>query len=153
MLIRALATAAILALSATSSIAQEEYCEASWYSLPGQQMANGEIFNPKAAIVAHKTRPLGSWVSIIRVDRRARAYGATVCAQVQDRGPYIKGRCVDVSKPLGRRLGIIGPGTGKVKVIDGCKNRPAKAQTTKAAHESGLFFCLFYFSTGSRWLG
>lgn len=111
---------AALLLSASPSMAKSEQCKASWYSLPGQRMANGEKFNPQAAIVAHKTIRLGKWVQITNIDKHSSAYGASVCAQVQDRGPYIAGRCVDVSKPLGRRLGLIAPGTAKVKVTVGC---------------------------------
>jgi len=82
---------------------------ASWYSLPGQRTASGERMNPNAMTAAHKTLPLGSVVRV--VNQRT---GKSIKVTINDRGPYIKGRIIDLSKAAGRQLGIIPAGTGKV---------------------------------------
>ncbi len=75
-------------------------------------MANLETFDQNdASIVAHKTLPFGTRVEIKNLDN-----GRRLVAVVQDRGPYHPGRCVDVSKRGGELLGLIGPGTARVRV-------------------------------------
>jgi rare lipoprotein A len=82
---------------------------ASWYSLPGQRTASGAKMNPNAMTAAHKTLPMGSVVKV--VNQRT---GKSIRVTINDRGPYIKGRIIDLSKAAGRQLGIIPAGTGKV---------------------------------------
>ncbi len=91
-------TIAISLLIAVASRAKAETCEASQYGIGdgyhGKRTASGAIFNTYATspyTVAHKTRPLGSWVTV--TNRRT---GASIRAKVTDRGPFIRGRCVDV---------------------------------------------------------
>ncbi|MEP7240324.1 MAG: septal ring lytic transglycosylase RlpA family protein [Devosia sp.] len=84
---------------------------ASWYSLPGQKTANGERMNPNAMTAAHKTLPLGTVVKVVN-----QSTGKSIQVTINDRGPYIKGRIIDLSKAAGRQLGIIPAGTGKVCV-------------------------------------
>jgi rare lipoprotein A len=108
-LVVALVLSAPLSLSA--SMAHDLTGKASWYSLPGNKMANGQIFNPSRISVAHKTLPLGTNVCITNLDN-----GITVRnIPVTDRGPYIKGRVFDASKALARKLGFIPAGTAHVK--------------------------------------
>ncbi|OJX15026.1 MAG: hypothetical protein BGO82_10000 [Devosia sp. 67-54] len=82
---------------------------ASWYSLPGQKTASGERMNPNAMTAAHKTLPLGS---VVRVENQQT--GKVIKVTINDRGPYVRGRIIDLSKAAGRQLGIIPAGTGKV---------------------------------------
>jgi rare lipoprotein A len=82
---------------------------ASWYSLPGQRTASGERMNPNAMTAAHKTLPLGSVVKV--VDQRT---GKSIQVTINDRGPYIKGRIIDLSKAAATRLGFKNAGTAKV---------------------------------------
>lgn len=82
---------------------------ASWYSLPGQRTASGERMNPNAMTAAHKTLPLGSVVKVVN-----QKTGKTIRVTINDRGPYVRGRIIDLSKAAGRQLGIIPAGTGKV---------------------------------------
>lgn len=102
-----------LSLSACPSMAKGSHDmdgEASWYSLPGQKMANGIRMNPHRITVAHKTLPLGTNVCITNLEN-----GITVKnIPVTDRGPYIRGRVFDASKALGIELGLISKGTAKV---------------------------------------
>jgi rare lipoprotein A len=103
--------ALLIASSATESMAHILTCQASWYSLPGQQMANLKKMNPNRITVAHKTLPLGSKVCITNLDN-----GVTLRnIPVTDRGPYIKGRCFDLSKAGAIKLGFKDNGTAHVK--------------------------------------
>ena len=65
--------------------------------------------NPNAMTAAHKTMPLGSVVKV--VNQRT---GKAIQVTINDRGPYVKGRIIDLSKAAGRELCIIPAGTGKV---------------------------------------
>ena len=84
---------------------------ASWYGqeFAGRATANGEIFDPMQLTAAHRTLPFGTVVDV----RNAKT-GQMVRVRINDRGPYIKGRIIDLSKAAGRELGIIPAGTGKV---------------------------------------
>ena len=82
---------------------------ASWYSLPGQTTASGERMNPKAMTAAHKTLPLGSMVRV--VDQRS---GRSIQVRINDRGPYIKGRIIDLSPAAASQLGFVPAGTTSV---------------------------------------
>ena len=87
---------------------------ASWYggSFHGKKTASGEIFDQYANTVAHRTLPLGTRVSIENPKT-----GKIVYAKVNDRGPYVPGRIVDLSHGLALQLGITGTGTVVVKAI------------------------------------
>jgi len=92
------------------SFAGDNQCGgASWYSLPGQKTASGERMNPNAMTAAHKTMRLGSVVKV--VNQRT---GKSIQVTINDRGPYVKGRIIDLSKAAGRELGILPAGTGQV---------------------------------------
>lgn len=106
--------AIFVALSLSTAPSMAQTMTASWYGkdFQGKQMANGERFNMYAYTVAHKTMRLGTRVCITSLvnGRKAKAY-------VTDRGPYIKGRDIDLSYALGKHLGIIPAGTGQVSVV------------------------------------
>ena len=76
-----------------------------------QQTANGEKFNPKALTAAHRTLPFGTRLRVTNV-----ATGRSVTVRINDRGPYIPGRVVDVSYVAAESLGIVGRGIAKVKL-------------------------------------
>jgi rare lipoprotein A len=77
----------------------------------GRKTASGERFNQEALTAAHKTLPLGTKVRVTNVRN-----GESVDVKINDRGPYIKGRVIDLSKGAARELGMIRSGTAKVKV-------------------------------------
>ena len=87
---------------------------ASFYadSFVGRKMANGDIYNPEELTCAHPTAPLGSIMKIARVD----CPDQSVIVRVVDRGPYVKGRIVDLSKRAARELGILQIGITDVVV-------------------------------------
>ena len=84
---------------------------ASWYGpgFHGRKTASGERFNQNAMTAAHKTLPFGTR---LRVAFR----GKSVTVTINDRGPYIRGRSLDLSKAAAARIGLIGPGHGRVCV-------------------------------------
>ena len=67
-------------------------CGASYYH-EGQKTANGETFNPNAMTAAHKTLPFNSRVKVTNPKT-----GQSVIVRINDRGPYISGRCLDLSR-------------------------------------------------------
>ncbi len=83
---------------------------ASFYS-EGQQTANGEQFDPNALTAAHPTLPFGTRLRVTSI-----ATGRSVTVRVNDRGPYVPGRVVDVSYSAAESLGIVGRGVAKVKL-------------------------------------
>ena len=86
------------------SPAQGASCIASNYSDP-QPTASGEQFNPSAMTAAHKTLPLGSKVKVTNPKN-----GKTVIVRINDRGPYIAGRCLDLSTASFAAIGDLGSG-------------------------------------------
>lgn len=86
---------------------------ASWYGpkFHGRQTANGERFNQWALTAAHKTLPLGSYVKVTNLKN-----GRSVTLLVNDRGPFVRGRIVDVSRKAADVLGMIKAGTAPVVV-------------------------------------
>jgi peptidoglycan lytic transglycosylase len=83
---------------------------ASFYS-DEQQTANGEKFNPNDLTAAHPTLPFGTQLRVTNV-----ATGRSVTVRVNDRGPFVPGRIVDVSYSAAETLGIVRRGVAKVKL-------------------------------------
>jgi rare lipoprotein A len=86
---------------------------ASYYadSLAGRRTANGERYQPEATTCAHRTHRFGTELEVTAVQT-----GRTARCRVNDRGPYAKGRIIDVSKKVARELGMLGPGVVAVRV-------------------------------------
>ncbi len=87
--------------------------EASWYGsdFHGRRTANGEIFSANAITGAHPTLPLPSYVRVTNTDN-----GRSVVVRVNDRGPYIHGRIMDLSYKAADILGYVNKGTGNIAV-------------------------------------
>ncbi|QCP51677.1 septal ring lytic transglycosylase RlpA family protein [Trinickia violacea] len=77
--------------------------EASWYSstFQGHLTANGERYDGGALTAAHRTLPLGTYVRV-----RSLATGKSVVVRINDRGPYVKGRIIDLSYAAAEALGL-----------------------------------------------
>ncbi|HWG57625.1 MAG TPA: septal ring lytic transglycosylase RlpA family protein [Candidatus Acidoferrales bacterium] len=88
-------------------------CVTGWYGEPfdGQLTANGEIYDMYAATAAHPTLPLGSIVRVVN-ERNHRSE----IVRINDRGPYVEGRELDVSYGVARDLGFDQTGLAKVEV-------------------------------------
>jgi len=86
---------------------------ASWYGkkFHGNPTSNGERYDMYAMTAAHTTLPIPSYVRVTRVSN-----GRSVIVRVNDRGPFLHGRVIDLSYVAAHRLGIIGPGSGEVIV-------------------------------------
>jgi rare lipoprotein A len=95
---------------------QPDYDEtgvASWYgpNFYGQQTANGEVYNAGDLSAAHRTLPMPVNVRVTNLDN-----GKSIVLRVNDRGPYAKGRIIDVSEQAAKLLGFYGVGTARVRV-------------------------------------
>ena len=100
-MIRAIFVAMALACTSTSAFA--ETCIASHYGYSGGRTASGERMNPSAMTAAHRTRSFGSHVTVT-----SHSSGRSVTVRVNDRGPFVKGRCIDLSTGAARALGMAG---------------------------------------------
>ena len=87
------------------------YGEASYYGpkFHGKMTANGETFDQNQLTCAHKTLPFGTTLKVTLLSTRK-----SVIVRVNDRGPYKKGRIIDLSTEAARRVGMIKEGTGTV---------------------------------------
>lgn len=86
---------------------------ASWYGLKfhGRQTASGERFNMHAMTCAHKTLPFGTELQVTHLNG-----GQSVKVRVNDRGPFVRGRVIDLSYAAANKIGILGSGHGPVRV-------------------------------------
>lgn len=87
--------------------AHAETCVASQYGVGdgyhGKKTANGERFNTYAMTAAHKTRGFGSTVTVTNL-----ANGRSVTVRINDRGPFVRGRCIDLSRAASNAIGMGG---------------------------------------------
>lgn len=84
--------------------------KASWYKM-GTRTANGERFNPNGLTAAHRTLKFGTKVRVTNLRN-----GKSVVVRINDRGPFIRSRIIDVSMGAARRIGLTRAGVAKVKV-------------------------------------
>ncbi|NIO03694.1 MAG: septal ring lytic transglycosylase RlpA family protein [Proteobacteria bacterium] len=86
---------------------------ASWYGedFHGKKTASGETYNMYDLTAAHRTLALGSKIKVTNLDN-----GKAVVVRINDRGPFAKGRIIDLSFEAARRLDMISKGTAKVKL-------------------------------------
>lgn len=86
---------------------------ASYYhdSLDGNKTASGQVYRKNRLSAAHKTLPLGTKVRV--TDTKT---GRSIIVKVNDRGPFVKGRIIDLSRAAARKLGIVKRGIAKVEV-------------------------------------
>lgn len=93
---------------ASAGTAQAQCGTASWYALHSRT-ASGERMNPAALTAAHRTLPFGTKLKVTN-----QRNGKSVVVRINDRGPFIKGRVLDLSKAAASRLGFISSGHTKV---------------------------------------
>lgn len=95
---------------------------ASWYGpgFHGNRTANGERYDMYRLTAAHRTLPLGSVAEV-----RSLTNGQTVTVRINDRGPFAKGRIIDLSLAAAKELGMTGAGTDRVELrVIGYQGRP-----------------------------
>ncbi len=96
------------------NVASVQHGKASWYSIRtnnGTRTASGERLKDNAATAAHKTLPMGTKVRVTNV-----ANGQSEVVTITDRGPYIRGRVIDVTIGVAQRIGFAKRGVAPVKV-------------------------------------
>ena len=88
---------------------------ASWYGgndgFEGKPTASGEIYDSSQMTAAHRDLPLGTIVDVTNLSN-----GKTVRVRINDRGPFVAGRIIDLSHEAAERIGVIGPGVARVEV-------------------------------------
>ncbi len=95
-------------------VSSVQHGKASWYGIRcngGTRTASGERLRDGAATAAHKTLPMGTQVRVTNL-----ANGKSEVVRINDRGPYSKGRVIDVTEGVAQRLGFRGRGIVSVKV-------------------------------------
>jgi len=92
---------------------QHESGYASFYAdrFHGKKTASGEAYNKNGYTAAHRTLPFGTTIKVTRVDNNK-----TVVVRINDRGPFVKGRIIDLSRAAARELDLIQEGTAMVKL-------------------------------------
>lgn len=91
----------------------EETGIASWYGkyFHGRKTANGETYNMYSISAAHKTLPFGTWVNVKDLEN-----GKTLLVRINDRGPFVKGRIIDLSLGAAKKLDMAEKGIAKVRI-------------------------------------
>jgi rare lipoprotein A len=102
-----------LLLLCTTLFAYEQEGLASWYGgkFQGRQTASGEIFDTNKFTAAHKTLAFGSVVKVTNLES-----GKSTVVRINDRGPFIPGRIIDLSRAAAVAIGLAGKGVAKVRV-------------------------------------
>jgi rare lipoprotein A len=102
----------------------QETGKASWYGpgFQGQETASGEIFDKNKMTAAHPSLPLGSKVEVINLEKDKK-----VEVTINDRGPYAKGRVIDLSSAAAKKLDMVKKGTTNVKIV----TKPVKKKSSK----------------------
>jgi rare lipoprotein A len=109
---RSVVTAVCLAASifAFSKTSLAEVGRASWYSLTSKT-ASGERCDPGALTAAHRSLPFGTKVKVENLKN-----GRSVVVRINDRGPFVGGRVIDLTKAAARQLGFISSGIARVRL-------------------------------------
>lgn len=87
---------------------------ASWYGYPyhGRRSADGEIYDMNKFTAAHRTLPFGTWVEVTNLSNQEK-----VRVRITDRGPFVRGRIIDLSRAAAKAIDLIGPGVTRVRLM------------------------------------
>jgi len=115
---------------------------ASWYgpNFHGRKTANGEIYNMNDMTAAHTILPLNTWVRVKNLNNNKK-----IDVRINDRGPFVRGRIIDLSHKAASALDVVGPGTAPVEIVALGKSagEPADAYTERqyipVAYDQGPF--------------
>ncbi len=123
----------------------EEECLASWYGpgFHGRETSSGEIYNMYEYTAAHKILPLGTYVLVKNLEN-----GRELVVRINDRGPFVGERCLDLSYAAARELGMVGKGLSRVKII---ALSEGEYQGTKIVYKNtpNFRFNKFYLQVGA----
>ncbi len=98
----------------TEAEGYQEEGMASWYGRPfhGRRTASGEKYNMYALTAAHRILPLGTHVRVTNLQNQA-----SIQVRINDRGPFVRGRIIDLSFAAAQKIGLVGPGVAPVRVV------------------------------------
>jgi rare lipoprotein A len=88
--------------------------KASWYGAKfhGRPTSSGEIYDMYKVSAAHKTLPLGTHVKVLNLSNNRK-----IIVRINDRGPFVKGRIIDLSYAGAKKIGLVGPGVAEVEIV------------------------------------
>ncbi len=117
---------------------------ASWYgpNFHAKKTSNGEIYNMYADTAAHKTLPMNTMVRVDNLDN-----GKSVIVRINDRGPFVSGRIIDLSNKAAHDIGMVKKGTAKVNVT--VLGFHAKIAQTKAEKEETATVGKYFIQVGA----
>ena len=103
----------LLVLFCASVFAFEQEGLASWYGgkFQGRQTASGEVFDTNQFTAAHKSLPFGTIVKVTSLES-----GQSTVVRINDRGPFISGRIIDLSRAAAAAIGLAGQGVARVRI-------------------------------------
>lgn len=110
---------------------------ASWYGedFHGKKTSSGEVYDMHAMTAAHKTLPLGTDVRVTNL-----ANNRTTIVRINDRGPFVRGRIIDLSYSAARQLEVVGPGTAPVEIV------ALGTKVASADKPGGVYLPMDYYS-------
>ena len=114
---------AAISVAATDAYAGSECGKASWYALTSKT-ASGEYADPSTMTAAHPSLPFGTKVRVINLRNNR-----SVVVRINDRGPFVGGRIIDVTKAAAQKLGFVNAGVTRVRVEVLDRNGLGRAQT------------------------
>ena len=117
-----------------SGVGMVQYGVASWYGqkFHGNPTASGEIYDMYQLTAAHKTLPLGTYVMVTNLENNR-----SVEVKINDRGPFVKGRIIDLSYSAARSIDMVEKGTARVKVVV-LKRKPLTIKSEKERFGRGF---------------
>lgn len=118
---------------------------ASWYGkkFHGRKTSSGEIYNMYGLSAAHKTLPLGAWVRVKNLNNNK-----TLDVRINDRGPFVHGRIIDLSYAAAQELAVVGPGTAPV-IITALGKKPSAGVSDEAYIPMDYYSGKFTFQVGA----
>jgi rare lipoprotein A len=114
---------------------------ASWYGEPynGRRAASGEIYNMEQLTAAHRTLPFDTWVEVNNLDN-----GKQVDVRITDRGPFVAGRIIDLSRAAAREIDMLGPGVARVRLrvieVPRTNSAPSRPQPSAPVYAPGEWY-------------
>ena len=119
---------------------------ASWYGrdFHGKKTSNGEIYNMYAMTAAHKTLPLGTYVRVDNLEN-----DRSIVVRINDRGPFVRGRIIDLSYAGAKDIGIVGPGTARVEVVALGRRDTSTASSAATYIQDDYYSGNFTFQVGA----
>jgi len=102
-----------------------ETSNASYYAeeFHGKATANGEVYSMWQMTAAHRTLPFDTKVRVVNLDN-----GKSTIVRINDRGPFMKGRIIDLSKAAAAEIGMVKPGTAQVRLESADPNQPLQVE-------------------------